>query len=79
MGCLEWERDDPLLFFAITSCTVCLLMWTCPLFADPHAFQRHFNLINKGDLETILRAVVFVNEAYNQVRAAHKILWYDPI
>ena len=28
-------------------------------------------------METILRAVVFVNEADNQVRAAHKILGYD--
>ena len=31
------------------------------------------------DLETILRAKVFVNEGDHQVRAAHKILRYDPI
>ena len=36
-------------------------------------------MINKEDLETILRATVFVNKADNQVRAAHKILGYDPI
>ena len=30
-------------------------------------------------METILRAAVFVNEADNQVKAAHKILGYDPI
>ena len=30
-------------------------------------------------METILRAAIFVNEADNQVRAAHKILGYDPI
>ena len=30
-------------------------------------------------METILRAAVFVNEEDNQVRAAHKILGYDPI
>ena len=51
----------------------------CFLFADPHAFERHFHLTNWGDLETILKAAVFVNEAENQVRAAHKILGYDPI
>ena len=48
-------------------------------FANPHAFERHFHLVNQGDLETILKAKVFVNEADNQVRAAHKILGYDPI
>ena len=31
------------------------------------------------DLETILQAEVFVNEGDLQVRAAHKILGYDPI
>ena len=30
-------------------------------------------------METILKAEVFVNEGDNQVRAAHKILGYDPI
>ena len=47
--------------------------------ADPHAFERHFHLVNREDLETIFKAEVFVNEADNQVRAAHKILGYDPI
>ena len=51
----------------------------CLLFADPHAFERHLHLVNRGDLETILKAEVFVNEVDNQVRAAHKILGYDPI
>ena len=31
------------------------------------------------DLETILKAEVFVNEGDHQVRAAHKILGYNPI
>ena len=31
------------------------------------------------DLETILKAKVFVNEGDLQVRAAHKILGYNPI
>nr|XP_023920917.1 probable serine/threonine-protein kinase PBL3 [Quercus suber] len=48
-------------------------------FADPHAFERHFNLVNKEDLERVLRAEIFVNEADNQVRATHKILGYKPI
>ena len=47
--------------------------------ANPHAFERHFHLINREDLETILKAKVFVNEVDNQVRAAHKILEYHPI
>ena len=51
----------------------------CFLFADLHAFERHFHLTNWGDLETILKAVIFVNEADNQVRAVHKILRYNPI
>ena len=44
-----------------------------------HAFERHFHLVNRVDLETILKAKVFVNEGDYQVRAAHKILGYDPI
>ena len=56
-----------------------MLICICFLFANPHAFERHFHLVNWEDLETILKAEVFVNEADNQVRAAHKILRYDPI
>ena len=52
---------------------------TFSLFADPHAFERHLHLVNRADLETILRAEGFVNEGDQQVRAAHKILGYDPI
>ena len=52
---------------------------TFSFFADPHAFERHLHLVNRADLETILRAEVFVNEGNHQVRAAHKILGYDPI
>ena len=52
---------------------------TFSLFVDPHAFERHLHLVNRADLETILRAEVFVNESNHQVRAAHKILGYDPI
>ena len=49
------------------------------LFADPHAFERHLHLVNRADLETALRAEVFVNKSDHQVRAAHKILGYEPI
>ena len=49
------------------------------LFTNPHAFERHFHLVNWADLETILQAEVFLNEGDLQVRAAHKILGYDPI
>ena len=49
------------------------------LFVDPHAFECHLYLVNQADLETILRVEVFVNESNHQVRAAHKILRYDPI
>ena len=52
---------------------------TFSLFADPHAFERHLHLVNRADLETILRAEVFMNEGDHQVKAAHKILGYDPI
>ena len=48
-------------------------------FANPYAFERHFHLVKREDLETILKAKVFVNEVDNQVRAIHKILRYDPI
>ena len=50
-----------------------------PLFADPNAFHRHFHLVNRVDLETVLQAAVFVNDEDGQVRTAHKILGYDPI
>ena len=36
-------------------------------------------MVNKEDLESVLRAEIFVNEAENQVRAAHKILGYNSI
>ena len=48
------------------------------LFADPNAFHRHFHLVNRVDLETVLQAAV-VNDEDGQVRATHKILGYDPI
>ena len=50
-----------------------------PLFADPNAFHRHFHLVNRVDLETVLQTAIFVNDEDGQVRAAHKILGYDPI
>ena len=50
-----------------------------PLFADPNAFHRHFYLVNRVDLETVFQAAVFVNDKDGQVRAAHKILGYNPI
>ena len=56
-----------------------LLTMYMPFFADPYAFHRHFHLVNRVDLETVLQAAVFVNDEDGQVRAAHKILGYDPI
>ena len=50
-----------------------------PLFANPNAFHRHFHLVKRVDLETVLQAAVFVNDEDGQVRTAHKILGYDPI
>ena len=54
-------------------------MHTCFSFVDPHAYQRHFHLVNRVDLETVLQAAVFVNDGDGQVRAAHKILGYPPV
>ena len=42
-------------------------------------FERHFHLVNRVDLETILKAEAFMNKGDNQVRATYKILGYDPI
>ena len=52
---------------------------TFSLFVDPHTFECHLHLVNRADLETVLHAEVFVNESDHQVRAALKILGYDPI
>ena len=49
------------------------------LFADPNAFHRHFHLVNRVDLETVLQVAIFVNDEDGQVRAAHKILGYAPL
>ena len=49
------------------------------LFVDPNAYQRHFHLVNRADLETVLQAAIFVNDGDGQVRAAHKILGYPPV
>ena len=51
----------------------------CFSFVNPHVYQRHFHLVNRVDLETVLQAAVFVNDGDGQVRAAHKILGYDPV
>ena len=52
---------------------------TFSLFADPHAFERHLHLVNRADLETVLRAEVFMNKSDHQICATHKILGYEPI
>ena len=49
------------------------------LFADPNAFHRHFHLVNRVNLETVLQAAVFVNDEDGQVKTAHKILGYAPL
>ena len=56
-----------------------LLTIYIPISANPHAFHRHFHLVNRVDLETVLQAAVFVNDEDGQVRATHKILEYVPI
>ena len=47
-------------------------------FADRHAIQPNFNLVNKDSLDRILKVEVFVN-LDGQLRAAHLILGYTPI
>ena len=54
-------------------------MHMCFSFVDPHAYQRHFHLVNQVDLETVLQVAVFVNDEDGQVRAIHKILGYAPV
>ena len=54
-------------------------MHMCFSFVDPRAYQQHFHLVNRVDLETVLQAAVFVNDGDGQVRAAHKILGYAPV
>ena len=54
-------------------------MHMCFSFVDPHAYQRHFHLVNRVYLETVLQVAVFVNDGDGQVRAAHKILGYAPL
>ena len=49
------------------------------VFVDVRAYTRHFHLVNRADLETVLQAAVFVNDSDGQVRAAHKILGYPPV
>ena len=66
-------------FGVVVVCIVWLLIGVYLLFVDPHDFERHFHSVDRIDLETILKVKVFMNEGDNQVRAAHKILRYDPI
>ena len=47
-------------------------------FADRHAAEPNFNLVNKDSLEKILKAEVFVN-TNGQLRVAHLILGYMSI
>ena len=54
-------------------------MHICFSFVDPHAYQRHFHLVNRVDLEIVLQAAVFVNDGDGQVRATYKILGYAPV
>ena len=56
-----------------------LLTMNTLFFADRHAVHRHFYLVNRVDLETVLQAAIFLNDEDGQVRAAQKILGYDPI
>ena len=47
-------------------------------FANLNSLQRHFHLVNRLDLETVLNTADFVNEEDGQVRATHEILGYTP-
>ena len=48
-------------------------------FADPNSTAPLFRLVNKASLDRILQSEVYVNEANDQLRAAHLILGYKPI
>ena len=54
-------------------------MLVCFSFVDPHAYQRHFHLVNWADLKTALNTADFINEEDGQVRAAYEILGYTPV
>ena len=56
-----------------------MYIFLLPFFANPNAFPRHFHLVNRANLETVLNTADFINEEDGQVRAAHKILGYTPI
>uniref|UniRef100_A0A7N2MV77 Uncharacterized protein n=1 Tax=Quercus lobata TaxID=97700 RepID=A0A7N2MV77_QUELO len=46
---------------------------------DKRSIKPRLDLVNRESLDRILRFEVFVNEADNQLRAAHVILGYTPI
>ena len=48
-------------------------------FADPNSTTPLFRLVNRASLDRILQSEVYVDEADDQLRAAHLILGYMPI
>ena len=48
-------------------------------FADTNSTTPLFHLVNRASLDRILQSEVYVNEANDQLRAAHLILGYMPI
>ena len=77
VGYREWERANLLchldLHCSITNMNVSSFLQIHTPLNDTSTWSTG------GALETILKAKVFVNEADNQVRAAHKILGYNLI
>ena len=47
-------------------------------FADRRYTKPNLRLVNKANLDRLLKAEIYVNEADGQLRAAHLILGYTP-
>ena len=62
----------------IFSDSCCLSFFVFVGFADPRAAILNINLVNKVDLDKVLKAEVFVHSD-GQLRVAHLILGYDLI
>ena len=48
-------------------------------FADRRYTKPNLKLVNKANLDKLLKAEIYVNEADGQLRAAHLILGYTPL
>ena len=48
-------------------------------FTDRRYTKPNIKLVNKASLDRVLKAEIYVNEADDQLRAAHLILGYTPL